>query len=262
MRYMTFILFTISIAAFAGLDDAGRFDDVVAIYYFEDATDSGPREFDGSFGENATIVNNGKIDKCLRLQNEDSFSMINTLFLGLVDREFSVTAWVKLQQQSDKFNMAVAGYDDGNTFVGGFQLSVLSDGNIQGYQYNFESEKLASIESADENVADNSWHHLAFTKYSDTLRLFIDGEMVNEQSSSDYLGFVSDNTFINLSTSNDADITGNLFIDELGFFETGFSIYEIEGLYEDGLSDFLEAMPVDPEEKVATTWGKMKTRRY
>lgn len=158
--------------------------------------------------------------------------------------------------------MAVTGYDDGNTFVGGFQLSVLSDGNIQGYQYNFESEKLVSIDSADENVANNEWHHLAFTKYSDTLRLFIDGEMVNEKSSSDYLGFVSDNTFINLSTSNDADITGNLFIDELGFFETGFSIYEIEGLYEDGLSDFLEAMPVDPEEKVATTWGEIKTRRY
>ena len=248
--------------AIAGLDDAGRFDDVVAIYYFEDATDSGPREFDGSLDENATIVNNGKVDKCLRLQNEDSFSMFNTLFLGLVDREFSIVAWVKLQQQSEDFYMALAGHNDDNSFDGTVILYILSDGNIEGYQADFENNKSVSVETEDSNVADNEWHHIAFTKYSNALRLFIDGEMVSEQSSSDYLGFVSDNTFITMQTSNDADISGSIFIDELGFFETGFSIYEIEGLYEDGLSDFLEAMPVDPQEKVATTWGKIKTRRY
>ena len=79
-----------------------------------------------------------------------------------------------------------------------------------------------------------------------------------EHRSTDYLGFVSDNTFISLSTSNDADITDSIFIDELGFFETGFSIYEIEGLYEDGLSGFLEAIPVNPEKKLLPHGVKSK----
>ena len=36
--------------------------------------------------------------------------------------------------------------------------------------------------------------------------------------------------------------------------------YEIKGLYKDGLQGFLEAMPVNPEEKVATTWSEIKRR--
>lgn len=247
--------------AIAGLDDAGRFDDVIAIYYFEDATDSGPREFNGTLLENASIINNGKTDKCLRLGSQDSFGMLNTLFLGLVDREFSITVWIKLRRQSEKFNLSLAGHNDDDTFDGGIRLSVLSSGNIQGDQFDFEDEKVVSIVSEDNNIADNEWHHIAFTKYANTYRLFIDAEVVKEHESSNYLGFVSDNTFISLSIENDVDITGNIFIDELGFFEMGFSIYEIEGLYDDGLSSFLEAMPVNPKQKVATTWGTLKTRR-
>ena len=248
--------------ATAGLDSAGLFDSVIAIYYFEDATDSGPREFDGSLLENASIVDNGKVDKCLRLQGEDSFGMLNTLFLGLNDREFSITTWIKLGQQSEEFYMALAGHNDDNTFDGSITLSVQSSGNIQGDQVDFEDEKLVSIESENKNVADNKWHHIAFTKYANTYSLFIDGEIVKEHQSNDYLGFVSDNTFITLSMNDDTNITGSIFIDELGFFETGFSVYEIKGLYDDGLSDFLEAMPVDPQEKMATTWGELKRRRF
>lgn len=264
MKTFVSILLTLTFAviATAGLDNAGLFDNVVAVYYFEDATDSGPREFDGSLRENASVVDNGKIGKCLRLRDEDGFAMFNALFLGLINKEFSITAWVKLNQQSEDFYMALAGHNDDNTFDGSISLYVLPSGNIKGLHADFEDEKLVSVESEGENINDNRWHHIAFTKYADTYRLFIDSAVVKEHESTDYLGFVSDNTFITLSTSNDANITGDIFIDELGFFETGFSIYEIEGLYEDGLSDFLEAMPVDPQEKVATTWGELKRRRY
>ena len=45
MKTFVSILLTLTFAviATAGLDNAGRFDNVVAVYYFEDATDSGPR---------------------------------------------------------------------------------------------------------------------------------------------------------------------------------------------------------------------------
>ena len=267
MRFMIFTLVILAILTSsgivsAGLDDAGPYDNVVAVYYFEDATDSGPREFNGTLGENASIVDNGKVNKCLRLQNQDNFSMLNTLFLGLVEREFSITAWIKLGQQSEDFYIAMAGHNDDGSFDGAVFLYVLSSGNIKGSQFNFEDEETATIASTDENIADGKWHHIAFTKYGNTLRLFIDAEVVKENRSTDYLGFVSDNTFITVTMSDDTNISGNIFIDELAFFESGFSIYEIEGLYEDGLSDFLDAMPVDPQAKVSTTWGELKTRRY
>ena len=74
----------------------------------------------------------------------------------------------------------------------------------------------------------------------------------------DYLGFVSDSTLIAIRGESDEDLTGTVLVDEVGFFETGFSVYEVKGLYDDGLTDFLEAMPVDPRAKVATTWGALK----
>ena len=49
--------------------------------------------------------------------------------------------------------------------------------------------------------------------------------------------------------------SGNL---EVGFFETGFSLYEVSGLYHQGLTTFLNTMPVDPQAKAATTWGALK----
>ena len=66
-------------------------------------------EFDGSLRENASVVDNGKIGKCLQLRNEDGFAMFNTLFLGLTNKEFSITAWVKLNQQSEKFLYGTGG---------------------------------------------------------------------------------------------------------------------------------------------------------
>ena len=49
---------------------------------------------------------------------------------------------------------------------------------------------------------------------------------------------------------------------KLGFFEIGFSMDEVKGLYDDGLTDFLEAVPVDPREKVARAWGVIKRDRW
>ena len=53
----------------------------------------------------------------------------------------------------------------------------------------------------------------------------------------------------------------NTLVDEVGFFETGFSAYEIEGLYKDGLETFLEVMPVESQGKLATTWGGLKSQQ-
>ena len=264
LRYLTTVLVLMFLAgiATAGLDGDGRFDRVVAVYQFEDATDSGPREFDGVLLEDASIVDGGKIDKCLQLEEEDWFGTLDDLFLGIVNSEFSIVAWVKLPTQAYAFNITAAGTNDDDTSAGAIQLSIETSGNIKGSHIDFEDVKLEEIESDDENVSDNTWHHIAYTKYADTYTLFIDGEVVKKERKTNYLGFVSDSTLIAIRGKSDEDLTGTVLVDEVGFFETGFSVYEIEGLYDDGLTDFLEAMPVDPRAKVATTWGAIKRDRW
>ena len=253
-----FLTLTLSVIATAGLDNAGRFDDVVAIYRFENISDSGPRNFTGILTDGASIVNNGKIGKCVKIQNIGAFGTINDQHLGIVNREFSIVAWVKMRKQTKPFHLALTALNDDETYEGFIDLSVESSGNISGFQTDVKNNKSVLLESQNLNVADNIWHHIAFTKYAHTLTLFVDGEAVKTQRSTDYLGFVGDSTFILVGGSSKVNLTGSVYVDELGFFETGFSIYEIKGIYNDGLTRFLEAMPVDPQEKTATTWGALK----
>lgn len=264
MKIFVSILLTLtfSVIATAGLDNAGRFDEVVAIYRFEDENDSGPREFDGSLWEDASIVDTGKIDKCLRLRNADWFGLFDDQHLGVLG-EFSIVAWIKLPKQWDDFRIAMVGTNDDETLEGSIFLQVKESGNIEGIAVNFETEILQDILTEDENVSDNQWHHIAFTKFAGTTFLFIDGEVAKKQRQTPYIGFVGDDTFITIAPgSTDTNLTGSVFLDEVGFFEIGFSIYEIKGIYDNGLSDFLEAMPVNPQEKMSTTWGELKRRRF
>ena len=271
LRYLTTVLAMIFLAgiATAGLDGDGRFDSVIAVYHFEDVTDSGPHGFDGNLVDSdddlvaeASIVDDGKVDKCLQIQGDGYFGALANQSLSIVNREFSIVAWVKLQQQTHIFNILVAGVNDDNTYAGGIQLSIEPSGNIKGRHYDFEDEKSVSIETEDSNIADDSWHHIAYCKHADSYSLYIDGEVLKKERSADYLGFAGDGTFIRISGPSKVDLTGSVLVDEVGFFETGFSVDEVKGLYDDGLTDFLEAMPVDPREKVARAWGVIKRDRW
>lgn len=74
------------------------------------------------------------------------------------------------------------------------------------------------------------------------------------------MGFIGDETLIRIGVHN--TIKSRILVDDLGFFGTGFSPYEIKALRnsQSGLKGFLEVMPVDPADKVATTWGGMKSQ--
>ena len=165
MKYLTTVLIlacSVNIAI-AGLDEARKYDEVIAIYRFENALDSEPREFHGRL-------------------------------LG---------------------------------------------------------------DAANIDVADNRWHHIAFTRYGDIYTLFLDGEVVERRYVDTYVGFFSDKTHVYVFSNK---LNRNALVDDLGFFEIGFSVYEIRAIIDEGLDAFLQAMPVDPAEKIATTWASVKSQ--
>ena len=105
--------------SFAGLDQHNRFDDVIAVYKFENVQDSGPRLFHGALQDGASLVANGKIAKCLYLRNEQAFASLNDLFLGVVGN-FSIVGWVKTRSiAADKSILlsAASRNDDGSFSV-------------------------------------------------------------------------------------------------------------------------------------------------
>ena len=260
-----FVCFFLSICLTAtamGVPDVDKhLKRVIAVYYFQDATDSGPKGLDGLLLKDASIVGRGRSGKCLRLEKDGYFGALGIDEpLNITENKFSIVAWIRLPRQPFSFSFEVVGGHK-ETFVGRIRLSVEPSGNIRGWHYDNASLIREGIISENENVADKQWHQIAYTKDANGYRLFIDGEVVKTQRSQKALGFLAGETFIRIASRSPADLTGAVYVDEVGFFETGLSAFEVKKLYTYGLDAFLLTLPVDPKKKVSTTWGEIK-RRY
>ncbi len=270
------MLLTIS-TTFAGVNIDSPYDHTVAIYHFENRKDSGPRGLDFKFVGNAKVaretgvitaqvIAGGKVGKALRLRGLGCLCTVDPdRHLAIVGGEFSIVAWVKIPKQENQFfiSMEAWGNDDTEHRVGEIALVVNNDGNLIGSM----SKGIARAgigtnawDNTERDVADNKWHHIAFTQYGDYLNLFVDGQLAKREKLDQYMGFIGNETLIRIGVHN--TIKSQILVDDLGFFETGFSPYEIKALRnsQSGLKGFLEVMPVDPADKVATTWGAMKSQ--
>ncbi len=255
-----FIFFSMSIDA--GFDIEDSYGSIIAVYRFKDASDSGPKGINGDFNGDASIVRGRGKNLCLRFRGKGSFNAFNDSVLALIN-EFSIVAWVKLKKQKDVFNIGMHGLDDPDENRGYASLSINPDGNLCGWHYKFpEGKNLArsvQISTKDANVSDNQWHHIAFTRYADMYTLYLDGNVVGRRYVSDFISFVSDSTSIYATNTNwKGELNGNVLVDEMGFFELGFSVYEIRAIYKGGFNAFIKAMPVEPSDKIALTWGGIK----
>ena len=262
MRYFvaTFIFACLTSIATAGLDQAGKYNEVIAIYKFEDVLDSGPRELNGVLLENAAIVE-FKRGKVLRIKKGDGFQASSDQSLALTP-DFSVVAWIRLQTPECCVALEMVGKDENNHNVGRARIGIMKDGDIAGWFEVAEQERRLPIHvnlwSEGINVTDYKWHHVAFTRYGDIYTLFVDGEVVKRKYVDNYVSFFGQRTFINIFGGG---LQGPAFIDDLVFLEIGLSVYEVRAIKDTGLDTFLQAMPVDPADKVATTWAAVKRRR-
>ena len=262
--FITSIIFIcLASVATAGLDQAGKYNEVIAIYKFEDTSDSGPRELHGRFFGDASIVRNGR-GRVLKLANDADFNATSADFLSL-NPDFTVAAWIGLK--SCCLTIAMMGYDDDDTAefgqrtVGYAGMNVLDDGNITGWFDEVAGErtlgKSVSLQSTDVDVTNFRWRHIAFSRFGDIYTLFVDGKVVDRRYIDEYVSFWAENTHIYIITY---DLKGNAYVDDAIFLEIGLSVYEIKAIMNSGLDAFLEAMPVDPADKVATTWAAVKSR--
>ena len=262
LRYFvaTFIFACLAGIATAGLDQAGKYNEVIAIYKFENVLDSGPREINGALFKNAALdeFERGKV---LRIRKGDTFEASSDQSLALIP-DFSVVAWIRLKPPECCFGIGMRATNENGSVVGRARISVLKNGNISGWFEKAEQERNLPIHvnlwSKDIDVADFKWHHVAFTRYGDIYTLFVDGQVVARKYVDDYVAFFGDRTHILVFGTG---LEGPAYVDDLVFLEIGLSVYEVRALKNTGLDAFLQAMPVDPADKVATTWAAVKRRR-
>lgn len=271
---LTILILSLTSAANAGLDSDNMPDYVIAVYHFEStkqsdagvtySPDSGPRKFHIPFFDGASLTDDGKYGKAVQLRIQASVDGGTWWSATLPNDEFSIVAWLKLPKQAEdvRFYISLLGLiktDNVEILVSTLTCYVRPDGNIAGAFIDFlRGGAIVLLESENQNVANNQWHHIAFTKYAKTYTLFIDGEDVAENQSVRTPKFLGNLTSIRIDGTRGENLTGNVLVDDVGFFETGFSSYEIKGLYKSQLSTFLEEMSVTPEGRLATTWAELK----
>ena len=207
-----------------------------------------------AWGFQARRIDGGKSGKCLKLTPDSTFANLDDLYLGVVGN-FAIVSWVKTRRISNQDQLhIIASSTEDNGSISLISLAI-SGSEIVGLIVDGEDDEVDGLISEGHSIDDNKWHHVAFSLGEDFYRLFIDGVVVAEAKNEGYTGFVGNDTLILLSSEG-----ATIYLDEVGFFETGFSIYEVKGLYNDGLSVFLKAMPVDPQGRATTTWGEIKSR--
>ena len=264
------LIFSLTHILDAGLDTDAIFNHVIAIYHFETTEesdegllyteDSGPQNLPGALLEGASLTEGGKSGKCLSLVGDDVFGAGTRLFPHFAAVGFSIVAWIKRPEQNNGLVFAMSGFyaADRQNIASEIDLGVTPTGNIKGTHITYDPDVSAILTTQDENISNDEWHHIAYTLFAGTYTLFIDGEPVLKHEATVFPGYYGDMVLF-LITSPES--TRETLIDEVGFFETGFSPYEIKGLYDDGLAQFLEMMPVSPQGRLATTWGEIKNRR-
>ena len=284
MKTLVFLaILTINLVsiAHAGLDANATHNHVIGIYHFESTTqrengttytpDSGTRKINGNLSGDAGLTNAGKYGKALLLRSRDTFcaptlSRIPTF----PSDEYSIVAWVKLPKQLNEgyLNLMIQGFIiptivKDAVVISAIGLSVVPDGNLYAFHSNyFINGQTIDLSSTNHNVANNRWHHIAVARYAHTTSLYIDGRSVASRETTKFPEYLGNYTCLSIKgAASGVDFTGDVLVDDAGFFETGFSSYEIKGLYNDGLNSFLEAMPVDPQGRLATSWGKIKAQR-
>ncbi len=268
--FLTVLTLSLANTVNAGLDTDTIANHVIAIYHFESTKttdsgllyteDSGPQYLPGTLLEGAALANGGKSGKCLSLVGDDVFGTGTRIFPHFASIGFSIVAWVKRPQQNFGLMFSMIGFyeADRENVVSEIVLGVTPTGNIKGTHTTYSPDTSAILTTQDENISNNRWHHIACTLFAGTYTLFIRGEPVLTQEATVFPGYYGDAVLFLIRSP---DSTRKTLIDEVGFFETGFSAYEVNGLYEDGLATFLETMPVSPQGRLTTTWGEIKTRR-
>ena len=121
--------------------------------------------------------------------------------------------------------------------------------------YRFNPGNLGSLcvgpEGEGDEFGTGVWHHIAGIKEDDTFMFYIDGEVVDEQPvPADHAQGIE-----NLYIGKTGYASAKFYMDELYVYDRALNTEEIANVMAGNLT------PVEPKNKLAATWGQLKTHR-
>ncbi len=109
----------------------------------------------------------------------------------------------------------------------------------------------AGPDGEDDTFDENKWYHIAGVKEDAELKFYVDGKEVVKIAVPKDHAQGDEKLYIGKTGYNAA----KFYIDDLYVYDRAVSAKEVTDIMDGGL------LPVEPEDKVATTWGQLKNRR-
>lgn len=241
----------------------------VAVYYFNALTDSGNVRDQSGNGLHGSLYGGAALStvsdrNCLSMDsNAANFQAWDDTKSLSLSKAFSIVAWVQIPQQRNSFLIEIYTYNRpianirNNIYAGSegsVTLGVLRDGSLfGGYAYNNNATS-HSAESTGSRINNNRWEHIAFVINDTSMRLYLNGVQVVNQSVSGHEALAGAGSLISMGENTRGSV------DDVGFFTNDFTDAHIRMIYNQGLANIMNIAAVDPGGKVATTWGALKQR--
>ncbi len=246
------------IAVFTSISYALIEPEDALILYMSFDTIEGDEAIDHSkYGNNGTIVGNpehveGQFGKALKLNGSSDWIEIPHHETLTVDEAVTVMAWINPERISGPNNAQWQG--------------ILAKSNgPRSYSFYTETGKgclhfsvNGGGSSCDGKVVENQWQHVAAQVSDGFHRYWIDGKNVGEYGGKANPPGAADtmNVFIGKTHEGAREFMG--LIDEVRIWSRALTEDEISEQMEKG---HFELFPVDPRQKLTTTWGTIKANK-
>lgn len=194
----------------------------------------------------------GKMYGALEFDGDDYVSL--TPMDCLVDHSFTIQAWIKISKQG-VFNM-VLGQGDAETGNRLLHWGIDNAGNRASFCFFWDDVPWVP---GDEGLSLDEWYHFAgvYDKAITTARVYLDGVELSNKQDCAGLKADADNSALEIGAHNGKVNRSCFFhgiIDEVGIYDRALDELEIEQNFASRIGG-----AVNPADKLAETWGRIKT---
>jgi sulfatase modifying factor 1 len=130
---------------------------------------------DGVFEGNAATVGGGPFGNAFAFDGAGDYINIGDE-LDMVSSDFTLSAWIKGDPTMDQWGRIM---DKG--FSSGYALSRRASENSISFEFLASGTQGNNFDTSS-SLVDNSWHHVAVTKFGTTVTIYADGDAENTQS--------------------------------------------------------------------------------
>ena len=254
MKFLSIFTLTIALLVFLPLlSYADYTEGLVLAFSFDEGSGDVAEDSSGN-GHNGTIDNptwvDGKFGKALKFAGAGSGTWVTIESSDALNvNECTFMAWINAETWDG--TRQIVGKSVHGGCGGRGQYGLFSEKGV--LKLRFETEDGRADVNADLPET-NNWLHIAFTNDGEMASLYIDGEVIAQGDIPGALKSIDDP----LRIAQDCDRPNNVFtgmIDEVRLWNRALSEGDINTL----MNLNTQATPVDPLDKLSTTWGNLKT---